>query len=217
MLDFHQLDNTAKSELKQRGMSQVRGRAGVDFGMPATLLDAANIVCDAWKLISEKTVRNSFIKADLKMNLVTEVEEPLLFDGLIKGFSKINIDLEENDINNFVTIDNETTEEYSESVLEEVEAANSEVDSTNMPGTSKDHLESDEEYFSEQEEEFEFEGFKPILMKTISINTQLFSSKAVTGAGEHYEELKATCEKFQRLLCKASVTEEELKLKKNVN
>ena len=44
-----------------------------------------------------------------------------------------------------------------------------------MPRTSKDHLESGEEYFSEQEEEFEFEGFKPILMKTISINTQLFS------------------------------------------
>ena len=50
---------------------------------------------------------------------------------------------------------------------------------------------------------------------TTSINTQLFSSKAVTGAGEHYEELKARCEKFQRLLCKA---EEELKLKdKKVN
>ena len=83
-----------------------------------------------------------------------------------------------------------------------------------MPRTSKDHLESGEEYFSEQEEEFEFEGFKPILMKTISINTQLFSSKAVTCADEHYEELKATCEKFQLLLCKASVTEEELKIKK---
>ena len=48
---------------------------------------------------------------------------------------------------------------------------------------------------------------------TMSINTLLFSSKAVTGAGEHYEELKATFEKFQRLLCKASVTEEELKQK----
>ena len=96
------------------------------------------------KTICSIHILNSFIKADLKMNLVTEVEEPLLFDGLIKGFSNINIDLEENDINNFVTIDNETTEEYSESVLEEVEAANSEVDSTNMPGTSKDHLESDE-------------------------------------------------------------------------
>ena len=86
MLDFHQLDNTAKSELKQRGMSQLRGRAGVYFGMPATLLDAANIVCDAWKLIFEKTARIFFIKADLKMNLVTEVEEPLLFDELIKHF-----------------------------------------------------------------------------------------------------------------------------------
>ena len=87
-------------------MSQLRGRAGVEFGMPATLLDAANIVCDAWKLISEKTVKNSFIKADLKTNLVTEVQESLLFDGLIKGFSKINIDLEEKDLNNFKKIDN---------------------------------------------------------------------------------------------------------------
>ena len=56
--------------------------------MSATLLDAANIVCDAKKLISEKTVRNSFVKTDLKMNLVTEVEELILFDGLIKGFFK---------------------------------------------------------------------------------------------------------------------------------
>ena len=83
-----------------------------------------------------------------------------------------------------------------------------------MSGTSKDHLETDKEYFSEQEEEFESKGFKPILMKTISFNAQLCSSKAVTGAGEHNEEFKATCEIFQRLLCKASVTEEELKLKK---
>ena len=81
MLDFHQLDDEVKSELKQRGRSQLRGRAGVDFGMPATLLDAANIVYDAWKLISEKTVRNAFMKADLKMNLVSEVDEPLSFDG----------------------------------------------------------------------------------------------------------------------------------------
>ena len=85
-----------------------------------------------------------------------------------------------------------------------------------MPGTSKDHLETDEEYFSEQENEIEFESFKPMLMKTISFNAQLCSSRAATGACEHYEEFKATCKTFQRLLCKAKVTEEELKLKKNV-
>ena len=38
------------------------------------------------KLISEKTLGNSFTKADLKMNLVIEVEKPFLLDGLIKGF-----------------------------------------------------------------------------------------------------------------------------------
>ncbi len=56
-----------------------------------------------------------------------------------------------------------------------------------------------------------------MLMKIISFNAQLCSSKAVTGAGEHDKELKATCEKFQRLLCKARVTEEELELKKTSN
>ena len=70
--------------------------------MSATLLDAANIVCDAKKLISEKTVRNSFVKTDLKMNLVTEVEELILFDGLIKGFSKTNVDLEQGFLNSFL-------------------------------------------------------------------------------------------------------------------
>ena len=43
-------------------------------------------------------------------------------------------------------------------------------------------------------------------MKNINFNAQLCFSKA--GAGENYEELKATYEKFQRLLCKASATEE---------
>ena len=53
-----------------------------------------------------------------------------------------------------------------------------------------------------------------MFMKTISFNAQLCSFKAVSNAGESYEELKATCENFQCLLYKASVTEEELKLRK---
>ena len=56
-----------------------------------------------------------------------------------------------------------------------------------------------------------------MLKKTISFNPQLWSSKAVAGAGEHYEELKATCKKNSTLVCKPSVTEEEVKLKKTSN
>ena len=52
---------------------------------------------------------------DLKMNLVSEVDEPLSFDGLIKGFSKLNIDLQNKDVSDFITMDDEKTAEYSES------------------------------------------------------------------------------------------------------
>ena len=51
-------------------------------------------------------------------------------------------------------------------------------------------------------------------MKTVNFNARLCSSKAEAGAGAHYEELKATCETFQRFLCKASATEEQFKQKK---
>ena len=56
-----------------------------------------------------------------------------------------------------------------------------------------------------------------LILLLIKSRLGTFPLLTVTGAGEHYEELKATCEKFQRLLCKASVTEEELKLKKTSN
>ena len=64
-------------------------------------------------------------------------------------------------------MDDETTAEYSESILEKVEAVNNDVEPTNMPGTSKVHHETDEE-------EFEFEGLKPMLMKIINFNAQFY-------------------------------------------
>ena len=45
--------------------------------------------------------------------------------------------------------------------------------------------------------------------KTINLNAHLCSPKAVAYAGEHYKELKATYEKFQRLMCKASSTKKK--------
>ena len=42
-------------------------------------------------------------------------------------------------------MDDETTAEYSESTLEVVGAANKDLEPTNMPETSKTHLETDEE------------------------------------------------------------------------
>ena len=45
-------------------------------------------------------------------------------------------------------------------------------------------------------------------------NGQLCSPKAVSSGGVNYEELKSTCEKFQRFMGKTNSTEEQLKQKK---
>ena len=89
------------------------------------------------------------MKADLRKILVSEVEEPLSFNGLVKGLSKLNIDLQDKDVRDFITMDDGTTAEYSESILEEVEATNNDVEPTNMPGTSEVHYETNEEDFGE--------------------------------------------------------------------
>ena len=52
-----------------------------------------------------------------------------------------------------------------------------------------------------------------MLLKTINFNAQWCSSKAASGSEEYYHELKYTCEKFQRLLCKASAAEESYNIK----
>ena len=97
--------------------------------------------------------------------------------------------------NDFITIDDKAAAEYSQNTLEEVEAANNDVEPTKMSGTLQIRHETYEEN-SEDEEELGFQSLKPILMKSVNFNAQLCSPKAVAGAGEHYEELKATCEKF---------------------
>ena len=115
---------------------------------------------------------------------------------------------------NFVTIDNETTEEFSESILEEVEAQTVKLIPQACLELQRIILKLMKNIIQSKKNNFNSRVL--MLMKTISFNAQLWSSKAVTGAGEHNKELKATCEKFQRLLFKASVTE-ELKLKKTSN
>ena len=83
------------------------------------------------------------------MILVSGVHEPLSFDRLIKCFWNLNIDLQDKDVSKFITMDDETTAEYSESIFDDVEAANNNVEPTNIPGTSKVQYKTNEEYFGE--------------------------------------------------------------------
>ena len=61
-------------------------------------------------LISEENIK-TFMKANLKMNLVCKVDV-IPLNGLI--FSKLNIDLQTKNVSSFISMDDETTAEYSE-------------------------------------------------------------------------------------------------------
>ena len=124
VLEFHELTDEAKKALKMQEKSQRRGAAGVAYGKPAHLLDAARYITEAWNAISQQTIKNAFIKADLKIwsqnkeepsNDIVDIRE------LISRFSNVKISLTSEDIENNIQLDHEDNSEYQAAMGEEVD------------------------------------------------------------------------------------------------
>ena len=65
VLSFYDLDAELKEMKKHAGVRLRRGAAGVDYGNPAHLLDAANYVKASWDAITPQTILNCFKKAEI--------------------------------------------------------------------------------------------------------------------------------------------------------
>ncbi len=65
VLDFYELDEEAKLRKKMQGRRLRRGAAGVAYGNPAHLFDAASCVKEAWQSVSPSSIKNAFIKAKI--------------------------------------------------------------------------------------------------------------------------------------------------------
>ncbi len=65
VLDFYQLDDDVKARKRDQGWRLRRGSAGVLYGNPVQLLDAANYVKEAWDSVSQASIKNAFKKAEL--------------------------------------------------------------------------------------------------------------------------------------------------------
>jgi hypothetical protein len=68
VLDFYEFDDEAKNRKKDQGRRLCQGVAGVLYGNPMHMLDAANYVKDAWDYVSQTSIKNAFVKVEL-MNL----------------------------------------------------------------------------------------------------------------------------------------------------
>ena len=120
ILDFYELDTEIKVVLQE----QARSSAVVDHGMTTTLLDAAS---NAWKLITEETIRNAFVKADWKIDLSTGSDDFPSFDEVTDRLSRLDFVIDDQDIQDFITVDDEVSSEYTEGILEEVKDVSNEI------------------------------------------------------------------------------------------
>ena len=123
VLEFYQLVESEKTELKEQAKKKLRGTAGVAQGSPANLLDAARIIKSAWDDVAASSIRNSFRKADLGLNLNPGCVEDVGFNKFISDFEDLNIPVTADELREFETADNETSLDFNESILEEIEKA----------------------------------------------------------------------------------------------
>jgi hypothetical protein len=101
-----------------------QGAAGVLYGNPMHLLDATSYVKDAWDFVSQTSIKNAFVKAEL-MNLEPELEANNEVDDLCTEFSKamesLNLSIDPSKLEKFIHIDDEDNEKYATAVSEDVE------------------------------------------------------------------------------------------------
>ena len=124
VLDFYELDDEAINQKKNQGRGLHQGAARVLYRNPAHLLDAASYVKNAWDYVSQTSIKNAFVKAEL-MNLESKLESGNEVGDLCTEFSKamesLNLSVDRSELEEFVHIDDLDNEEYATDVLEDVE------------------------------------------------------------------------------------------------
>ena len=160
IIGFHDLPAESKQQRIEGAQRMRRGAAGVFYGRPATLLDAANIIQEAWEAITPATLMNCFVKADI-MDSLDSTDAAVPAEGIDDVVSLLqncsmrnNLDLStiEEEIDFVLNADNEDADEWNQCILEEVDEIIQLADSgltINSPVESEDDAE-DEEKENEQ-------------------------------------------------------------------
>ncbi|XP_065668027.1 jerky protein homolog-like [Hydra vulgaris] len=130
ILSYYSLDVNTKECLKESSLLCKRGAAGVKYGKPAHLLDAAKYADLAWKSIQPSSLKNCFDKAELfqisspvNTELCSEEADFASFNMLLllNSIEGIGNMISSEDISNFESIDCEDSSTYIETNKEDVE------------------------------------------------------------------------------------------------
>ena len=209
VLSFYELNNDNQKLLKEEVYKCRKRFIGVCYGRLATLLDAANYAKEAWDKVTDETIKNAFIKADLRISLDNAVTETFDNDKFLKLFKNINITATEQDIDEFVTIDDESSHVFQEEILEEANRFFEEQQTVN----------EDENITSDEDEPVAVGITSQRLQasnilddfyaKSVIMGGELSSAEMQAAVGNNYGKLQSAFDNFQKMLKKICQQQKE--------
>jgi len=199
ILDFYELDEQLKQRKRELGKQLRWSGAGVSYGNPAHLLDAASYVKETWDSVSSSSIKNAFSKAKL-MNLEpeprAESENNVIATELAQTIESLNLSINQSKLEEFVHIDDESNEKYATVVLENVKELLESM-KINETWLDEDSDVNQLEQIVESQDRVEFHGFESLYKQILDIEDQLLCSNVQTEVEETFDDLKKLFEKFQ--------------------
>ena len=218
VLGFYELDKNLKARKKEQAKRLPRGAAGVAYGNPAHLLDAAQYIKVAWDAISDTTIKNAFNKAELFPTLQAGTnEETDLMADLLHNFEALNIPIDEGTMDEFVHADDENGEEFSKEIMEDVNEVLTRAQTT--VGNEDANEDMMVEACAQNSEpvvltnDVTFDGFEKMYNKVLEVEDQLLCPTSQAQAGDGYSEMKNSFEIFQRKLRQVMLEEKRKRVK----
>ncbi len=202
VLDFYELDEEAKLRKKMQGQRLRRGAARVAYGNPAHLLDAANYVKEAWQSVSPNSIKNAFIKANIMtleadQEVVNEIED--FVTEVTQAIAALNLSIGQDELEEFVHVDDENSEKFAAVVLENVEEllGTMKIAEENLDNDNDDDILTSQASGSGLGNTVVFKGFESLYKQVVDIEDQLLCSEVQEEAKETFDDLRKLFESFQ--------------------
>jgi hypothetical protein len=202
VFDFYELDEEAKFQKKMQGRRLRRSVVGVAYKNPTHMLDAANYVKEAWQSVSPNSIKNAFIKAEI-MTLeadqdgVNEIED--LATEVAQAMADLNLYVGQDELEEFVHVDDENNEEFVAAILEDVEELleTMKIAKENMDDDNDDDILASQASGPGLGNTVVFKGFKSFYKQVVDIEDQLLCSEVREEDEETFDDLRKLFESFQ--------------------
>jgi hypothetical protein len=202
VLDFYELDEEAKLQKKMQGQRLRCNATGVAYGNLSHLLDAASYVKEAWQSVSPSFIKNAFIKAEIMtleadQEAVNEIED--LRTEVAQAITILNLSVGQDELEEFVHVDDENNEEFIVAVLEDIEEL---LETMKIVEENRDDYNDDDILTSQASDlglgnNVVFKGFESLYKQVVDIEDQLFCSEVREEAEETFDDLRKLFESFQ--------------------